>query len=106
MLARCGWAPPCTPPPAYPEIWEPETASVTAGVETNVLGMGREDRTADEIAAHPRPNFKNQILAHLNDGMKHRPDSTFDTMNDDVLALRPVFLAAPTARDRPRELVA
>ena len=37
-------------------------------------------------AAHPRPDFKNRILAAFNDGMKHRPDTTFGTMNDDVLA--------------------
>ena len=37
-------------------------------------------------AAHPRPDFKQRILAAFNDGMKHRPHSTFGTINDDVLA--------------------
>ena len=37
-------------------------------------------------AAHPRPDFKRRILKAFNDGMKHRPHSTFGTMNDDVLA--------------------
>ena len=36
-------------------------------------------------AAHPRPDFKNRILAAFNDGMKHRPQTTFGTMNADVL---------------------
>ena len=36
-------------------------------------------------AAHPRPEFKNRILAAFNDGMKHRPQTTFGTMNADVL---------------------
>jgi hypothetical protein len=37
-------------------------------------------------AAHPRPQFKQRILAAFNDGMKHRPQTTFGTMNADVLA--------------------
>lgn len=36
-------------------------------------------------AAHPRPDFKNRILAAFNDGMKHRPQTTFGTMNADIL---------------------
>jgi hypothetical protein len=34
---------------------------------------------------HPRPQFKKQILQAFTDGMKHRPDSTFGTVNADVL---------------------
>ena len=75
--------------PGVPEFLDPEIALVTAGVETDVLGIGRNDLSADEIeavtAAHPRPDFKNRILEAFNDGMKHRPDSTFGTMNADVL---------------------
>jgi HD superfamily phosphodiesterase len=75
--------------PGVPEFLDPEIALVTAGVETDVLGMGRGDLSRDAIeavtAAHPRPDFKNRILRAFNDGMKHRPDSTFGTMNDDVL---------------------
>ena len=69
---------------------DPGTALLAAGVKTDVVGVGREELTADAIeavtAAHPRPDFKNRILAAFNDGMKHRPDTTFGTMNDDVLA--------------------
>jgi hypothetical protein len=75
--------------PGVPEFLEPEIALVTAGVETDVLGIGRSELSAEAIeavtAAHPRPDFKNQILRAFNDGMKHRPDSTFGTMNADVL---------------------
>ena len=75
--------------PGVPEFLDPEIALVTAGVETDVLGIGRNDLSADAIeavtAAHPRPDFKNRILRAFNNGMKHRPDSTFGTMNDDVL---------------------
>ena len=69
---------------------DPETALLAAGVKTDVVGVGREELTAEVLdavtAAHPRPDFKNRILAAFNDGMKHRPDTTFGTMNDDVLA--------------------
>ncbi len=75
--------------PGVPEFLDPEIALVTAGVETDVLGIGRSNLSSDAIeavtAAHPRPDFKNRILRAFNDGMKHRPDSTFGTMNDDVL---------------------
>ena len=72
-----------------PEFLAPETALVTAGVETDVLGIGRDDLAAEALeavtAAHPRPDFKREILAAFNDGMKHRPQTTFGTCNADVL---------------------
>ncbi|MBO0882652.1 MAG: HD domain-containing protein [Mycobacterium sp.] len=75
--------------PGVPEFLEPEIALVTAGVETDVIGIGRDDISPEAIAAvtaaHPRPDFKNRILAAFNDGMKHRPHTTFGTMNADVL---------------------
>jgi HD superfamily phosphodiesterase len=76
--------------PGVPEFLEPEIALVTAGVETDVLGIGRDDLSPDTLsavtAAHPRPDFKHQILQAFTEGMKHRPRSTFGTMNADVLA--------------------
>jgi hypothetical protein len=76
--------------PGVPEFLAPEVALVTAGVETDVIGIGRNDLSSEALAAvtaaHPRPDFKRRILAAFNDGMKHRPDSTFGTMNADVLA--------------------
>ena len=75
--------------PGVPEFLEPETALVTAGVETDVLGIGRTDLDPEQIAAvvaaHPRPAFKHRILHAFTEGMKHRPGSTFGTMNADVL---------------------
>ena len=75
--------------PGIPEFLEPEIALVTAGVETDVLGFGRDDLAPEAldavVAAHPRPDFKQRILAAFNDGMKHRPSSTFGTVNADVL---------------------
>jgi hypothetical protein len=73
-----------------PDHLEPETALVSLGVEADVLGFDLDQITAEEVAAvvaaHPRPDFKNQILQAFYDGMKDRPDTTFGTMNDDVLA--------------------
>ena len=69
---------------------EPEVALVSAGVETDVLGFDLEEITAEQLAAvtaaHQRPDFKENILQAFADGMKDRPDTTFGTMNDDVLA--------------------
>jgi hypothetical protein len=76
--------------PGVPEFLEPEIALVTAGVETDVLGIGRDDLAPEALAAvtaaHPRPDFKQRILSAFNDGMKHRPQTTSGTCNDDVLA--------------------
>lgn len=76
--------------PGIPEFLAPEVALVTAGVETDVLGIERDELSPETLAAvtaaHPRPDFKRRILGAFNDGMKHRPHSTFGTVNDDVLA--------------------
>jgi HD superfamily phosphodiesterase len=73
-----------------PEFLAPEVALLQAGVEVDVVGVGREHLAPEALAAvtaaHPRPQFKQRILAAFNDGMKHRPQTTFGTMNADVLA--------------------
>ena len=75
--------------PGVPQFMEPEVALVTAGVEYDVLGIGYHDISAADRAAvtalHPRPDFKRQILRAFTDGMAPRPDTTFGTMNADVL---------------------
>jgi HD superfamily phosphodiesterase len=76
--------------PGVPDFLDPEIALVTAGVETDVLGFGRDDLSHEEIAAviaaHPRPQFKRRILQAFTEGFKHRPGTTFGTVNADVLA--------------------
>ena len=76
--------------PGVPEFLAPEVALLQAGVEVDVVGVGREHLAPEALAAvtaaHPRPQFKQRILAAFNDGMKHRPQTTFGTMNADVLA--------------------
>jgi hypothetical protein len=75
--------------PGIPEFMEPEVALVTAGVEYDVLGIGYHDISDTDRAAitalHPRPDFKRQILQAFTDGMEPRPDTTFGTVNADVL---------------------
>jgi hypothetical protein len=76
--------------PEVPLHLAPEVSVVTLGVETDVLGLELEQITpeqrAEVVAGHPRPDFKNRILQAFYDGMADRPDTTFGTMNDDVLA--------------------
>jgi hypothetical protein len=83
--------------PGIPEHKKAEVALVTSGVEMDVLGLAYEQFTDPEreavVMAYPRGgDFKNAIIRAFYDGMKHRPDSTFGTVNDDVLAhLDPEF---------------
>jgi hypothetical protein len=76
--------------PEVPYRMHPVVAATTAGVETDVLGLHLEtipQRLRDEVvAAHPRPDFKNRILRAFNDGFADRPDTSFGTVNADVIA--------------------
>jgi hypothetical protein len=75
--------------PEVPYAMDPVIAATTAGVETDVLGIQLGAIESTEIdavtAAHPRPNFKSEILQAFTDGFKDRPDTTFGTVNADVL---------------------
>ncbi|MCU1581723.1 MAG: diguanylate cyclase [Microbacteriaceae bacterium] len=76
--------------PAIPEFMTPEVALVTAGVETDVLGIQYEALALSDVAAvvsaHPRPDFKRRILAAFTEGNIRRPETTFGNVNADVLA--------------------
>jgi hypothetical protein len=75
--------------PEVPYKLDPVIGATTAGVETDVVGIHLDAITASEIeavtAVHPRPDFKNQILQAFVDGFGYRPETTFGTMNADVL---------------------
>ncbi len=75
--------------PEVPYKMAPEIAATTAGVETDVLGMRLDNLSREELdavtAAHPRPDFKREILQAFKEGFEHRPDTTFGTVNADVL---------------------
>lgn len=83
--------------PGIPKHKKPEVALVMAGVETDVLGIGYEKLSEEQrqavLAAHPRGNnFKDDLIAAFYNGFKHKPDSTFGTVNDDVIArMDPTF---------------
>lgn len=76
--------------PEIPLHMAPEVALVTRGVELDVLGLGydtiTDEQRAEVVAAHPRPDFKNQIIAAFADGLKDRPQTTFGNVKADVLA--------------------
>lgn len=75
--------------PEIPLHMAPEVALVTRGVELDVLGIGYDAITSEQrqavVAAHPRPDFKEQILAAFTDGIRHRPETTFGNVKADVL---------------------
>ena len=79
--------------PGIPEHKKAVVALVTAGVEMDVLGFAYKEFNEQQrfavVAAHPRGDrFKNNIIDAFYHGMAHRPDSTFGTVNDDVLAFK------------------
>jgi hypothetical protein len=77
--------------PGIPKHKKPEVALVTVGVDTDVLGRGYDELSDQQrqavLSAYPRgKGFKEGIINAFFDGFKHKPDSTFGTMNDDVIA--------------------
>lgn len=76
--------------PEVPLRMSPEVGMVTLGVETDVLGLDLDEISAEDrqavLDAHPRPDFKRQILDAFNEGLADRPETTFGKINDDVLA--------------------
>jgi hypothetical protein len=79
--------------PGVPEFMRAEIALLQAGAGMDVAGRGYDQFTDAQreavVAAFPREaDFKHGILDAFYEGMKHRPDSTFGTFNDDVLAFK------------------
>ncbi|MFF3069475.1 HD domain-containing protein [Kitasatospora sp. NPDC057936] len=76
--------------PEIPLHMAPEIALVTRGVELDVLGIGyhalTDEQRAAVVAAHPRPDFKNRILAAFTEGIRNRPGTAFGNVKADVLA--------------------
>lgn len=75
--------------PEIPLHMAPEVALVTRGVELDVLGIDYDTVTDEQraavVEAHPRPDFKNRILAAFTEGLKDRPETTFGNVKADVL---------------------
>lgn len=79
--------------PGIPEFMRAEIALVQVGAGMDVAGRGFDAFTAAEreavVTAHPREaDFEHGIIDAFYEGMKHRPDSTFGTFNDDILAFK------------------
>jgi hypothetical protein len=77
--------------PRIPQHMHPVIALVTAGVEMDVLGIAFSEFTQAEREAvlrmHPRPTrFKEEIIQAFYDGFHRKPETTFGTVNADVLA--------------------
>jgi hypothetical protein len=68
---------------------QPEVRLVTHGVEVDVLGLHVDELSAprcrEVVAAHPRTGFEEGIIEAFSVGMRDKPETTFGTMNTDVL---------------------
>jgi hypothetical protein len=75
--------------PEIPRYKQPEVRLVTLGVEYDVLGLHFDDISPDDreavVAAHPRTGFKKGIIEAFSFGMRDKPETTFGTMNTDIL---------------------
>ena len=75
--------------PGIPARLGPETAALNAGVLTDAVGLRLDqldrDRVDEIVAAHPRGAFKQRFLRLFAEGLRHRPDTTYGTVNADVL---------------------
>ncbi|MEU6026297.1 HD domain-containing protein [Streptomyces tauricus] len=75
--------------PGLPDRMGPETAATHYGVLTDAVGWGLDRLAGDQVdeitAAHPRGEFKKEFLRAFVDALKDRPDTTYGTVNADVL---------------------
>jgi hypothetical protein len=89
--------------PEVPRYKQPVVALVQAGVELDVLGQGFDDVSAEAraevVAAHPRTGFKTGIVEAFADGMRFKPNTTFGTMNTDILDAKDAGYVRPNFCD-------
>ncbi|MGF6779821.1 phosphohydrolase [Paraburkholderia sp. GAS334] len=76
--------------PGIPEHMSPVVALLSAGVQMDVRGARYNEFTAQErdeiVQAWPRESgFKKKIIEVYARGMEHRPETTFASVNADVL---------------------
>jgi hypothetical protein len=75
--------------PEVPRYKQPEVRLVTLGVEYDVLGLHFDElspyQRAEVLAAHPRTGFKTGIVEAFSAGMRDKPETTFGTLNTDIL---------------------
>jgi HD domain len=89
--------------PEIPRYKQPEVLLVTLGVEYDVLGLRIEEVSPEQrsevIAAHPRTGFKTGIVEAFYKGMRDKPETTFGTMNTDILEAKMPGYARPNFCD-------
>jgi hypothetical protein len=75
--------------PGVPGRMGPEIAATNMGVLVDAVGLALRELNSDHVAeitaVHPRGNFKSGFLQAFVDGLAHRPDTTYGTVNADVL---------------------
>lgn len=79
--------------PGIPQFMHPEAALLHVAAGMDVAGRAYAEFTDQEregvMAAWPRAhNFKHAIIDAFYEGLKHRPETTFGTFNDDFLAYK------------------
>lgn len=83
--------------PGIPEHLHPEVALVQTGAGMDMTGRNIELFTEQEraavISAYPRgAHFATEVIDTFYQGLKHRPETTFGSFNDDFLAYKdPAF---------------
>jgi hypothetical protein len=75
--------------PEVPRYKQPEVRMVSLGVEYDVLGLHFDELSSAQreavVTAHPRTDFKAGIVEAFSAGMRDKPETTFGTMNTDIL---------------------
>jgi HD domain len=75
--------------PEVPRYMQPEVRLVSLGVEYDVLGFHFDDLSPEQrdevLGAHPRAGFREGIVEAFSAGMRDKPETTFGTMNTDIL---------------------
>lgn len=79
--------------PGIPEHMHPEISLLQAGAGMDVAGRGYESFSDQQrqavVSEYPRgADFKNRMIDAFYDGLKHRPQTTFGTFNDDFIAFK------------------
>ena len=72
-----------------PHYKKPEVRLVHLGAQYDVVGLHFEALSDEQgalvLAAHPRTNFKQGIIEAFSAGLRDKPETTFGTMNMDIL---------------------
>lgn len=76
--------------PAVPARMAPVIAATNLGVLTDVVGFGLDELdpalVEEVVARHPRGSFASEFPVAYFEGQKHRPQTTYGTVNADAVA--------------------